>query len=68
MGAAALIPVVNVIALPASAAASAGASFAKNKAYLKTDEGKKMIEHYQTAASLDHQKAKERLNELKKYM
>ena len=62
-----IVPVTNVVTIPAAiigASANSGMSYKK---FVKSEAGKEMMKYYRKAVSLGHVKAKERVEELKKY-
>ena len=62
-----LIPVTNVVTIPAAIIGAGVNAAMKYDKFVKTDAGKDMMKYYRKAASLGHEKAKERVNELEVY-
>lgn len=64
MSASILVPVANVIAVPAAAAGAIASRKLVKSHFLKSDKGKEMIKYYQKAARLGSNEAQEKLKSL----
>lgn len=62
-----VVPVANLIAIPAALVGSTVTRVVKFKAFLQTEAGQTMENYYKRAADLGHEKAKKRLAELQLY-
>ena len=69
MGAvAAAIPIANIVAIPVAVLGSLGVMGVQINKYMKTADGKAMLNYYRKAAEQGHQKAKEKVKELEGYL
>ena len=64
LAAAVLLPVTNLITIPTAVIGSAIKGVSNDYKFLKSPAGKDMMKYYHIAASLDHQGAIKRLEEL----
>lgn len=62
-----LIPVTNLIAIPAAIIGGVLSSANQNKKFLKTEAGKDMMKYYRRAAALGHSEAEKRVKQLEQY-
>lgn len=65
---AALIPITNLVTIPAGIIGSTMSKHIKFQKFLESDAGKDMMKYYERAAELGSAKAKEKIEELKGYM
>ena len=62
-----LVPVTNVVTIPAAIIGAGANSAMSYEKFVNSEAGKEMMKYYRKAVSLGHAKAKERVEELKKY-
>ena len=66
--ASAVVPVTNLVTVPAAIVGSRIRKRMVIKNALKSDQGKEMLQYYEKAAELGNNNAKEKLSKLKKYL
>lgn len=66
--AALLVPITNIVTIPAAAAGTVASAIIKDKVFLKSEKGQEMIKYYKKAAELGHEEAKKKYEKYKKYL